>query len=134
MPLMPADDLETARAARRTGLDLALAGRALPEIEARLRAEGYGDDTLARAMPAIAEAMEEAYRNNARRSLTFGPAIIGAALLVSLFSWAVFGFSGVVLVGWGALAVGAALTVRGFIYQRRLDAFLATRPAARRPS
>src|SRR4051812_4555787 len=110
---MPEDDLENARAARLSGLDLAIAGIALPDVEARLRSAGYAEATIARAMPRVAADMETAYRNNARRPLLFGLAIIGAGLLVSLFSLAAYGFSGVFLVTWGVLAFGAALTVRG---------------------
>ena len=126
---MLADDLENARAARSTGLDLAIAGIPFSEIEARLRSAGYAEATIGRVMPNVAAEMETAYRNNARRSLIFGLSIIGAGLLVSLFSLAAYGFSGVLVVTWGVLAFGAALTWRGLSYQRRLRAFLASHSA-----
>ncbi len=130
---MQSDDLESARAARNSGLDLAIAGIPLPEIEARLRSVGYAEATITRVMPAIAAEMETAYRNNARRSLIFGLAIIGAGLLVSLFSLIIYKFGSVFLTG-GVLALGAAVTLRGLKSQRRLRAFVASRsPASRGP-
>jgi hypothetical protein len=87
---MLADDLENARAARSSGLDLAIAGMPIPEVEARLRSAGYAEATIGRVIPNIAKEMETAYRNNARRSLIFGLSIIGAGLLVSLFSLAAY--------------------------------------------
>ena len=131
---MLADDLENARAARVSGLDLAIAGIALPDVEARLRSAGYAEATIVRVMPNIAAEMETAYRNNARRSLIFGLSIIGAGVLVSLFTLAAYGFSGVFLVTWGVLAFGAALTARGLKYQWRLRTFLAShQPVTRGP-
>ena len=129
---MLADDLENARAARSNGLDLAIAGIPFPEVEARLRSAGYAEATIGRVMPNIAAEMETACRNNARRSLIFGLSIIGAGLLVSLFSLAAYGFRGIFVVTWGVLAFGTAVAWRGLKYQWRLRAFLASRPAVSR--
>jgi hypothetical protein len=51
-----------------------------------------------------------------------------------LFSLAAYGFRGTYLVTWGVLFFGAAVALRGLIYQLRLRAFLATRRTAHRGS
>jgi hypothetical protein len=116
------ESLEIARAARRDALGNVMAGIAFADIPARLRASGYSEAIVARVMPVVASEVEQAYRNNTRRSLTFGLGIIGACILISIYSFVVFGFTGAYIF-WGIVALGGALVVRGLIFYRRLRLF-----------